>query len=112
MKREPFTLLQAKNIADRYQYLVGQPYGEDGNSPLISCVAVAPFDELNKWIYINFYADERDPQKALKYYYYPYYDVLVIAPSSECPGYSYKNIRDYLQFEKKAKAGDAALLIR
>jgi len=111
MKREPFTLLQAKTIAARYQYLVGQPYdGDNSDSPLISCVVVAPFDELNKWIYINFYADEHDPQKALNYYYYPYYDVLIIAPAPESPGYIYSNIRDYLQAEKHAKTDGQLLL--
>ena len=74
-----YTRMEAQDICDAYQYLEKQPYKENGITlGMVDCVAVAPFDNLNKWLFLHEYVDCKHPQKALAFYMPPYFDVLII----------------------------------
>ena len=77
----------------------GQPFYKDGVQwGIIECVAVSPYDDINKWIFLQFYKDYKCPKKALEYYGVPYFDVLLLAQSIGRAGeYLYQSVNSYLQ---------------
>ena len=81
MQRLPYTLEEAKVICKRYQALVGQPF--DNNLPEIGnieCVAISPFDLVNKKKFLLNYLLINDVDIALREEYNGLlYDVIVIA---------------------------------
>ena len=77
MKRKSLSLIQAKAICRDFQHLVGKEFDENGK--IIECIAVSPYDDINKWIFSQYFLEKRNCIDALKYYAGPYYDVLVIA---------------------------------
>jgi hypothetical protein len=80
MKEQCFTRDQAEMICYKYQYLTGKPYSTDKqNSWAIECVTVAPFDNLNKWLFIYTYEETDDPEGALFFYGSDQYDVILIS---------------------------------
>lgn len=109
MIKQPFSLQQATALCARFRSLAGKRFF-DGNDKgnIIECVSIAPFDEINKWMFVQFYAECRCPNKALAYYQYPFYDILVLAaknPNSK--QVHFKDIRQYLH--PAPKTGSALL---
>ncbi len=67
----------------QYQNLVGKPFGKD-NDAIISCVAIAPFDQNSKNRFTIFYLLFDDAETALQHEYKGLlYDVIVIASSPQ-----------------------------
>lgn len=81
---KPFTLRQAKVLCKDLQTLVGTHFdaGHQGGRK-VACVALAPFDDINKWIFVSNYLSYQDAEVALDYYNGPFFDVLVIAEISK-----------------------------
>ena len=80
MNSSCFTRDEAEMICYQYQSLVGKPYSSDRYSvAAIECVAVVPFDNLNKWFFIYLYEDNGDPETALSFYESEQYDVILIS---------------------------------
>jgi hypothetical protein len=76
---EAFTKPQARRLREAYSYLEGQELAlNDRTGGRIETVAVAPYDEINKWIFMQYYQESRDCEKALDFYEAPYYDVILI----------------------------------
>jgi tryptophanase len=81
MKSAPYNLSEAEKLCTQYQYLVGKPFGRDSNA-IISCVAIAPFDQNSKNRFTIFYLLFDDAETALQHEYKGLlYDVIVIASS-------------------------------
>ena len=79
MKSAPYTLPEAEKICTEFQYLVGKPFSPDSGA-LISCVAIAPFDQNSKNRFTIFYLLFDDAETALSHEYKGLlYDVVVIA---------------------------------
>ncbi len=79
MKAAPYTLPEAEKICTEYQYLVGKPFSKN-DSAVISCVAIAPFDENSKNKFTIFYLLFDDAETALSHDYKGLlYNVVVIA---------------------------------
>jgi hypothetical protein len=73
------TRAEAGEALREWQPMEGMPFYEDGGVlGVIECVAVSPHDTINKWIFLHFYADCRDPGKALNFYKVPFFDVILI----------------------------------
>jgi hypothetical protein len=49
---------------------------------------------VNKWLFIHFYADSRNPMKALAFYSVPFYDVILIIRTSD-NHLTYRNLDSY-----------------
>ena len=85
MKQAPYSLEEAIQICGEYNYLTGQAF--DPSMPInstIDCVAVVPFDNVNKRRFLIYYLLFNDAQSALNHEYKgQVYDVLVIARSTE-----------------------------
>lgn len=96
---KPLTLKQSKAICEDFQFLKGQLFNNiPTDEKVVDCIAIAPFDEINKWIFINYYAEYQDVEKALEYYCGPFYDVLVISKLQGDFGmHDYCDLRTYLQ---------------
>lgn len=73
-----FTRSQANAVCKGYQHLVGTEYTGNEFTGTIECVCVAPFDDVNKYIFMEFYRDCRNAEKALEFYLVPFFDVVVI----------------------------------
>jgi hypothetical protein len=95
---EPLNKSEAASTALEYGWLQGQVYYE-ADQPLgtIQCVAVAPHDAINKWLFLHYYADCKDPLKALDFYNVPFYDVILVIESGFDGGLTYRNLGDYLR---------------
>lgn len=95
---DPLTKGDAANIAMEYSWLEGQVYYEaDEPVGTVKCVAVAPHDAINKWIFLHYYADCKDPLKALSFYKVPFFDVILVVESGFDSGLTYRNLGDYLR---------------
>lgn len=96
MRLEPLNLEQALALSGKYQHLVGKEFiTEDGAAGIIEAVAISPFDDINKWIFLEFYKESRSVKKALEYYQYPYYDVLIITKTEPGVKPLFEDIRTY-----------------
>lgn len=81
MQRLPYTFEQAKVICASLQHIVGSPFDPElhttGN---IECVAITPFDQINKKKFLLFYVLLEDAKAALEQEYKGLlFDVIVIA---------------------------------
>lgn len=70
---------EAKEVCGQNLNLVGKPLvmGEEQHG-IIECVAIAPADDINKWIFLQRYTESRDAEASLDFYHVPYFDVVVI----------------------------------
>jgi len=95
MDNQYFTREQAEMICCHYQSFVGKPYRNDTRTGWdIECIAVAPFDNLNKWLFVYFYEEKDDVESALSFYGSEQYDVILI---SRVNGeITFTDIRSYL----------------
>ncbi|MBA3828346.1 MAG: hypothetical protein H0X33_05375 [Taibaiella sp.] len=91
-----FTLTQARAICRDFQYLVNEHFYRDYSNHIVACVVVSPFDDINKWMFINNYMSVGSAAKALSNYYVPYYDVVIIGNSKADEAPPYCDIRTYL----------------
>ena len=83
MKNAPYTLPEAEKLCTQYQHLVGKPFSKD-NSAIVSCVAIAPFDQNSKNRFTIFYLLFDDAETALQHEYKGLlYDVIVIASAPQ-----------------------------
>lgn len=97
MKKQPLTLEQAGVLAQEYQALVGRPLcaTEDW---LIDCVAIAPADPLNQWLFANIYMDTGCQIQAGQFYRHAAFDVLLISVyNRSLEMVAFKSLRSYLE---------------
>ena len=81
MKSAPYTLPEAEKLCTQYQHLVGKRFDKESDA-IISCVAIAPFDQNSKKRFTIFYLLFDDAETALQHEYKGLlYDVIVIASS-------------------------------
>lgn len=81
MKTAPYSLIEAKQICTDFQYLAGQSFGDNNGTP-ISCIAISPFDQMNKKRFIMYYLLFNDAEMALEQDFKGMlFDVLVMAPT-------------------------------
>jgi hypothetical protein len=84
--KESYTMSEALAIRDIYQHLAGMPYVENGEPKgQITNVVISPFDEINKWVFLQHYMESWNADKALEYYKAPFYDVILIISVPELP---------------------------
>jgi hypothetical protein len=97
MKHEPLTLQEAKAFCADFQNLVGRQYSQSSSwTPVIS-VVVAPYEDINKWIFSRYYAEGRQAANALSFYKEHNYEVLVFSASVTNPKWlTYTDLRSYL----------------
>jgi hypothetical protein len=93
-----FTKRKAEAICRAYQYLDKQPYTINGvTTGLIECVAVSPFDNVNKWYFVHEYTSCRHPVKALEFYKTIFFDVLLVLNIDGEDELTFEDIREYLR---------------
>lgn len=91
MKRAPYTLSEAGKIVTEYSHLIGHAY--DNDSATIDCIAITPFDDVNKNRFILYYLLFNDAEIALSQDYAgEEFDVLIISGSQEHGQLMYENI--------------------
>lgn len=87
---QSLALQDAQAECDKYQYLIGKSYvNKQGNLIVIDAVLVCPFDNLNKWIWVNYYLKYSDNGKALDFYSDDKYDVIFLVR---------EEMRDHVQY--------------
>lgn len=97
--REPLlSYAEAKAICCDHQYLVGHAFTtEPTDFSIIECVAIVPHDEVNKWIFANYYMQGMQPGTDGGFEHYPYYDVIVLARYKSGDSILYADLQNYLQ---------------
>ena len=59
---------EARHLCDSYRFLEGELLCKAGcQRYYIRCVAVSPFDKLNKWIFTQFYLESGDADESLNF---------------------------------------------
>lgn len=108
----------ANAVHKNYRHLAGTAYRPNATlQGTIEAVAVSPYDEINKWMFLQNYKETGCPLAAIKDYFVPFFDVvLMIKPILESPLLMI-DIRSYLTatgqpFMMPAVAGSAALIPR
>jgi hypothetical protein len=98
MPRTPLTLLQAERLSQDFQHLKGQVFSNDyALAATIEAVAVAPYDDINKYIFVLAYREHSKPEEALKLYKGPLFDVLVLGKLvSDRVQVVYRDLASYL----------------
>ena len=92
----PFSRKQAERACKDFSTLIGKPLEvrADLCEPIIN-VVIAPFDELNKWIFLQNLNESDDLAEAMSFYQPSYFDVILLARFPDKEGYYYMDIRSY-----------------
>lgn len=99
MAKNPLTLSQAKILWAEFQTLRGMPFREGAATP-ISHVVIAPYDEINQFIFVSF-LDKENFEETLKSYGGCLYSILVMAKSTaENEIWLFRDLLDYLEEQK------------
>jgi hypothetical protein len=99
MSRTPLTKEQAERISKDYQYLIGKEFiNEHSVAATIEAVTVAPYDDINKYIFLLAYCECRDLRAALNNYEGHVFDVLLVGKcSSETAELVHRELIPYLK---------------
>jgi hypothetical protein len=99
MEKQPLTLQQAQRLQDHFMYLVGEPLNTGSSDGfVVTCVAVVPFDEVYKYIFLLDYRQCDDPAAAIAFYQGMLFDVAVISRVvSDKVQILHKDLHVYLQ---------------
>jgi hypothetical protein len=99
MERGPLTLQQAQQLREHFIHLVGKPLNSDpGDGLIVNCVAVVPYDEVNKYIFILDYRECDNLESAIAFYESWLFDVEVISRVvSDKVQIFHKDLRTYLK---------------
>lgn len=104
MKKAPYSLTEANSICNEFQYLVGQPFGQDNDAP-IGYIAVAPFDQINKNKFIIYFLLCNDLEFALNHEYKGLlFDVIVIAGVQSDQQFLQEDLYSWLNKNKQLPA--------
>ena len=88
---------EAITLCDVYQHLKGEAYVENGEvKGQIISVAISPFDEINKWVFLQHFIESRNESQALEYYKSPFYDVILVVSVQNLPLF-YVQARQYVR---------------
>ncbi|MBS1584628.1 MAG: hypothetical protein JSS82_03705 [Bacteroidetes bacterium] len=98
MTRTPLTREQAERICKDHQYLAGREFkNEHSVAATIEAVTVAPYDDINKYIFLLAYCESNDLKAALDSYVGHVFDVLIVGKcSSETAELVHKELIPYL----------------
>lgn len=108
MKTQQLSLVEARLLCRQYQHLSGRILlNEPTDLYKIECVAVAPYDDINKWIFAHNYVNGDNLENAMAFYKGPYYDVLLLARNAgDDSVIVYKSLHNY-QHTTTTTQGDA-----
>lgn len=96
-ERQPFNEAEARKLSREHQRLVGQvTLNDKGQQGEVVAVTVAPFDTINKWIFLHFYQEHGDVRKAIEFYKPPFYDVVLIMKLSGSGKLYYTELHKHL----------------
>ena len=98
MAKYPMSKAQAEHFCHAYQHLVNSKFSVDPDTiQRVECVAVSPFDEVNKYIFIKQYKSCQQAGEALEIYGGQLFDVVVITRVvSQNVEFIYKDLNEYL----------------
>jgi hypothetical protein len=97
MRHRALTRTEAEEICDRYQYLIGLPFGKNQRN-VIECVAVTPYEDPQLYIFLLNYRECRNAEQALRLYTGNTFEVMVITTLvSDKVQVFQKDLRSYLQ---------------
>lgn len=98
MTREPLARKDAELFAQSNQNLIGQNYSQGATSSYrIELVTLAPYDDVNQYIFIKQYENGATLKQALEDYKGQLFDVIVIThvdPGK--PGVAFRSLEEYL----------------
>ena len=105
LTRHPLSKREAELLCEKFQFLIGENFEQAHvQSPLIKYVVVAPFDDINKYIFIVEFSKSRDPFESLNIYAGGQFDVILIAEIiSHTTSINYKDLDDYLNEKNQQK---------
>jgi len=76
------TRRRAQELCQSLKHLAGTIHTTaDEKTGIIECATIAPFDDVNKFIFLEYYRECRNVSTALEFYRIPYFDVVLIVRS-------------------------------
>ena|GEM_PF-1638572 len=96
----PLAKWEALKLSADYQHLSGQRYGDH----IIKALAIGPFDEINRHIFLFHLRDGGNINDALNFYHGPFYDVFLILEHAST-GLSIIDLHHFLTTASPAVAG-------
>lgn len=81
MKERVFSLKEAVRFCQKYARLI---FKLGGIGKEVDCVAISPYDKLNKHLFLDIYKQTGSPSQSLAFYKGHDYDVIVIFKSRAC----------------------------
>lgn len=99
MTRTPLTREQAERICKDYQYLAGRAFeNEHSVAATIGAVTIAPYDDINKYIFLLAYCESGDLKTSLDSYVGHVFDVLIVGKcTSETAELVHRELIPYLK---------------
>lgn len=108
----------AQEVCKTYRHLAGNEYYENNQlKGTVATVAVAPFDDINKWMFLQNFIETGCPLAAIKDYFVPFFDVVLMVKPIQESSLFLIDIRSYLTnigqpFMMPAVAGNHAFARR
>jgi hypothetical protein len=96
-KIQPLTKGQASDLCQLHQHLNEQNIVHNGKSYFVDKVVVAPYDDINKWIFLHHYRETKHAVHALSFYHVPFYDVILIVQQQKDSTLNYIDLKAYLK---------------
>jgi hypothetical protein len=98
MTNYPFSFDQAEALCKDFQNLIGKKFSTDSaDDAIVECVAISPYDGVNKHMFLEEYTSCNNATLALKVYDCELFDVIVIADKKGENGhFRYKDLLNYL----------------
>lgn len=79
MAREALSRSEAEKLSEQYQYLVGEQFSTNNDDKyVIDCVTIAPFDDINRYIFMLQYREGFSLADAISQYEGCLFDVVVL----------------------------------
>jgi hypothetical protein len=92
----PFSQKQAEKVCKEYKKLIGKPLPARADlSEPITHILIGPWDELNKWIFLEEFNKCKNVETAMEFYKLSVYDIILLARYKDRDEYYYKDLRSY-----------------
>jgi|GEM_PF-2634572 len=88
---------QAEQLRRNYAFLKGACYDKDLPHLRVGEVAIVPWDDLNRFIFMEYYRVKRSAEKALHFYHREYFGVAILAREATQNICYMKELKTYCQ---------------
>lgn len=93
----PLSYIQAEQIRRSYEFLKGACYDKNLSHLRVGEVAIVPWDDLNRFLFMEYYRVKRSAENALHFYHREYFGVAILAREATQNICYMKELKTYCQ---------------